>query len=71
MSGVGEIPSDLRPTLALLTKLGSIARHVEEGTGPVASPLDLQAASTLAADPEVQSWLAAADRYALLPVPRS
>jgi hypothetical protein len=70
VSAPGEIPDGLRPTLGLLVKLGSIARHVEEATGPTPSPLDLQTAATLAGDPEVTAWLNAADRYALLPVPR-
>ncbi len=66
----GKIPGQLRPTLSLLVKLGSIARHVEEATGPAPSPLDLQAAATLARDPEVTAWLTKADRHALLPLPR-
>lgn len=70
MSAPGEIPDELHPTLGLLVKLGSIARHVEEATGPSPSRLDLQAAATIARDPEVTAWLNTADRYALLPVPR-
>lgn len=70
MSAHGQIPDELRPTLGLLVKLGSIARHVEEASGPAPSPLDLEVASSLARDPEVSDWLQAADRYALLPVTR-
>ena len=68
--GDTHIPAGLQASLGVLVKLGSISRHVEEATGPAPSPLDLQAAAALARDPEVAAWLKAADRYALLPVPR-
>lgn len=64
------IPPELAPDLALIVKLASIARHVQEGTGAGASPLDLQAARALTEDPQVSEWLAAADSKGLLPVAR-
>jgi hypothetical protein len=58
------------PVPALLAKLGSIARHVEEGTGAGRHHLDLAACEALLADPEVIEWMAAMDAMALLPVKR-
>ncbi len=58
------------PSLTLLAKLGSIARHVEEATGRSGHALDLVACESLLSDPEVQEWMAAMDAMAMLPVKR-
>lgn len=63
--------SPLEPSAGLLCKLGSIARHVEEATGPGGHTFDLEAASSLLTDPEVEEWMTAMDGLALLPVKRS
>ena len=68
--GAANIPEGLQPTLALLVKLGSIARHVQEAAGPGGHPFDVNAATTLLADPEVSEWMRAADAGGLLPALR-
>lgn len=60
----------LHPTPSLLSKLGSIARHVEEHASADERDVDLDAARTLVQDPDVQEWMKAMDRLALLPVAR-
>lgn len=60
----------LTPSTALLCKLGSIARHVQEATDREGHWMDLAAVETLIADPEVQGWMQGMDRLALLPVAR-
>jgi hypothetical protein len=60
----------LSPPASVLVKLGSIARHSEEMLSPGGHDFDRQAIIGLLADPEVQEWMDAADRLALLPVPR-
>ncbi len=65
-------PSDSyrTPTIGLLCKLGSIARHADEATGPTAAPADHDAIRALLADDEVREWMAQLDALALLPVKR-
>jgi hypothetical protein len=58
------------PAPALLAKIGSIARHVEEAIGPGGHHLDLSACEAMLADSEVVEWMAAMDAMALLPVKR-
>lgn len=58
------------PTLSVLVKLGSIARHADELSGPGGHPADQGAIDSLLRDPEVVEWMAAADKLALLPVKR-
>jgi hypothetical protein len=60
-------PACLSPPTSLLCKLGSIAVHVQEATGPGGHPFDSTAASVLLDDPEVVAWLAEMDRLALIP----
>jgi hypothetical protein len=60
----------LTPTVALLTKVGSIARHVEEAIGHDGHALDRAAIEALLMDPEVQAWMKSMDQMALLPVKR-
>jgi hypothetical protein len=61
----------LKPGTTLLCKLGSIARHVEEASGPGGHPLDEAAIQSLLSDQEVNGWLGAMDTLALLPVKRN
>lgn len=65
-----SIPPGLEPTLGLLVKLASIARHVEEASGPGGHEFDLAAARSLLSDHELREWMARADALALLPVAR-
>lgn len=65
-----SIPSSLQPSLALLVKLGSIARHVEEAISPDGHPFDVGAARALLGDPELEAWMTAADELQLLPLAR-
>jgi len=58
------------PSLGLLTKLGSIIAHVDEGTGEGGHAFDWIAVRSLIADREVQEWLESMRAKALLPVPR-
>lgn len=61
----------LQPSPSLLSKLGSIAIHVEEMLAPGGHEFDLAALQTLLADTEVRDWLAAMEALAMLPVKRS
>lgn len=67
---LSESSSPLTPTASLLTKLGSIVRHVEEGGSITGHQLDWNAVDALMDDPEVAEWMAAMDDMALLPVKR-
>lgn len=60
----------LRPQLALLVKLGSIAVHVDEFTSAGGHEYDLTALKGLIADREVRAWLASMDANSFLPVRR-
>lgn len=64
-------PSDpLKPSVALLVKLGSIAVHVEEMMSPKGHHFDRAALRTLLDDQEVIEWRKAMDKMAMLPVKR-
>jgi hypothetical protein len=65
-----NIPPTLQPSLALLVKLGSIARHVEEAVSTGGHPFDVVATRALLGDAELEAWMAAADELHLLPVAR-
>lgn len=58
------------PTISLLVKLGSIARHAEEAIGPNGHPADWEAINSVLGDPEVSEWMAQLDSLSLLPVKR-
>lgn len=60
----------LKPSTSLLCKLGSIARHVEEGDGGSGVVFDMVAAVALLHDPEVKNWMMHMDDLHLLPVKR-
>jgi hypothetical protein len=59
-----------KPSLALLVKLGSIARHADEGISAKGHSFDIDVLRTLLNDSEVTAWIEAMDAFALLPVKR-
>ena len=58
----------LKPSLALLTKLGSIAVHTEEFLSSNSHEFDHHALDTLLKDPDVQAWIK--DMGVYMPVKR-
>lgn len=58
----------LKPSLTLLTKLGSIAVHAEEMLSPKGHTVDRHALQTLLTDVEVQKWIK--DMGVYMPVKR-
>ena len=60
----------LKPSLTLLCKLGSVIVHAEEFFSPKGHPLDKAALDTALQDDEVQEWLVAMGKMAMLPVKR-
>lgn len=63
--------SVLAPSPSLLCKLGSIAVHAQELTGPGGHEFDLAALQQLYADAEVKTWLKGMGDMAMLPVKRT
>lgn len=61
----------LKPSVALLAKLGSIAGHTEEMMGPGGHAFDRAALDSLLEDPEVRAWLSGMRAMALIPEPRT
>jgi hypothetical protein len=68
---IDATPNPLKPSLALLAKLGSIIVHAEEMASPDGHPFDRAALLSLLADPEVRTWLKDMDAIALLPKRRA
>lgn len=60
----------LRPSAALLVKLGSIAVHAEEFLSAEGHEFDAATITGLLDDPEVREWRASMDAMSLLPVKR-
>ncbi len=60
----------LKPSAALLVKLGSIIVHAEELMSPSGHEYDRLAMQTAMQDAEVQEWLKAMDSMAFLPKKR-
>jgi hypothetical protein len=60
----------LKPTPALLAKLGSLIYHLEEAMDSGGHPDDLQAAVTLREDPDIKEWFQGMAELALVPVKR-
>ena len=58
----------LKPSVALLSKLGSIAVHVQEAMSKKGHPLDVEALRGLVHDSEVVAWIKAMGVY--MPVRR-
>lgn len=61
----------LKPSAALLCKLGSIAVHAEELLSPDGHQFDREALATLFADVEVRAWIAQMDTAAMVPKKRN
>lgn len=57
----------LKPSPALLCKLGSVAVHVEEMLSKDGHEFDKHALDTALNDPEVQAWLAQMSAMAMVP----
>ena len=57
----------LKPTPALLCKIGSIIVHVDEFLSPHGHPFDHTAMQLLLDDPEVKEWLKEMNRLAMIP----
>ena len=60
----------LKPSVALLSKLGSIAVHVEELLSPKGHDFDKIALEQLLNDAEVKVWISDMDQMAMLPKKR-
>lgn len=60
-------PDPLKPSLSLLSKLGSIAVHVDEYLSPDSHVFDRTALQGLIRDREVVEWVSQMDKLALLP----
>lgn len=58
----------LKPSVALLAKLGSITTHFEELLSSKGHPFDRYALKTLLDDPEVKDWIKGMGPY--IPVKR-
>jgi len=57
----------LKPSVALLAKIGSICQHVDEHSSASGHEFDIITARQLLSDPEVSQWLDAMDKLALIP----
>lgn len=60
----------MSPSMGLLCKLGSIVAHVEEGTSAGGHQFDWGAVAALLKDHDVQAWMGAMQKLALLPLKR-
>ncbi len=60
----------LKPSIALLMKLGSLVVHAEEFFSPKGHPYDKAAIDGLLQDQEVKDWLEEMDKLAFLPKKR-
>jgi len=65
------MPNDpLKPSVALLSKLGSIAIHVDEMMSITGHAYDVEALKALLKDHEVTQWIEQMDKMAFLPKKR-
>ena len=60
----------MKPSAALLVKLGSIAVHADEALSPAGHEFDKIALEQLLRDPDVMAWREAMTKLAMLPVMR-
>ncbi len=61
----------IKPEPSLLSKLGSICVHAEELASPTKwHEFDLVSLKSLLNDPEIQEWLKAMRKMAMIPVKR-
>ena len=69
-NGGASMSDPLKPSVSLLVKLGSLIVHLEESQSANGHTFDKVAAEGLQNDPEVQQWLIAMTKMAMLPVKR-
>ena len=62
-------PDPLKPSVSLLSKLGSIVVHADEATSAGRHEFDIVAIKSLLDDPEVKEWITAMGVF--MPVKRS
>lgn len=60
----------LKPSITLLAKIGSALVHADEMLSPDGHTFDRDALKGLITDPEVQAWIDAMNKMALLPKKR-
>jgi hypothetical protein len=60
----------LKPSAALLVKIGSLVVHLEEAMSAKGHHFDKAVIESLQADPDVQQWFVEMTQLALLPVKR-
>jgi hypothetical protein len=60
----------LKPSMGLLSKLGSLVIHAEELAGPGGHQFDSVSFNVTLGDPEVVEWMDQMRKMALLPVKR-
>lgn len=65
-----RISNPLNPSMSVLMKLGSAVVHAEELISVNGHGFDRAAFEQMVADPELQAWIKAMRREALLPVKR-
>lgn len=63
-------PDPMKPSVALLCKLGSLVYHLEEAMDSGGHHFDIAAAKTLRQDPDVELWFYQMRTAAMLPVKR-
>jgi len=61
----------IKPSVALLAKIGSIVSHAEELLSPDAHQFDRIALDELLRDPDVREWVEAMHGMALISLPRN
>jgi len=60
----------LKPDIQLLSKLGSIAVHLDEYSSKNGVAEDIQAAISIFNDRQVQEWIEGMNKLTLLPIKR-
>lgn len=60
----------LQPSASILSKLGSLAVHLEELTSNNGHEFDRAAVGSILNDPEIRQWLKEMNAMAMLPVKR-
>src|SRR3990167_910143 len=65
-----EMSDPLKPSVSILSKLGSLAVHCEEMLSAKGHVFDRHAIAGILLDGELKEWLVQMDKMALLPVKR-
>lgn len=58
------------PSITLLTKLGSLAVHVDEMLSETGHYFDIDVIKSVISDPEVKTWIEQMNNLGLLPLKR-